>query len=263
MNKNIPIILKFSLLSFVILVSTTFSSCKKKSKEELVPDPEKGTVTDANGNVYETIKIGNQWWMTENLKATLYRDGSPIKECPESNATEWTNDTNGMYSQYLHGTSNANTGFLYNWYAIQNPKGILPEGWRIPREEDWQELEWNLGMTYDDINKTSWRGTNQGDKLKKYEGMETTGGKTYLTKYWEPYGEVFPSNESGFSAIAGGYRMPDGTWGAKSPNNTAFFWSSSTHGNEIWYRYLDYQKSGIFRYYGPKAYGFSVRYVKN
>ena len=264
MNKNTDMILKFALISLTILFTfTTFSSCKKKS-EELIPEPERGTVKDANGNVYQTIKIGNQWWMTENLRATSYRDGSPIKEYDESNTTDWANDMNGGCSEYLTATSNANTGLLYNWYAIQNPKGILPEGWRIPRDEEWQELEWKLGMSYEEIHKTGWRGAAEGDKLKKYEGVETIGGKSMLTRYWEPYGEVFPTNESGFSAIAGGYRMPNGTWGSKQTNRTTFFWTSTPEGgNEIWYRYLDFQKSGIFRYHGSKAYGFSVRYVKN
>lgn len=262
MNKN-HIIAKFQLLSLLLLTLLSTSSCKKKSKEELLPEPERGTVVDANGNVYGTIKIGNQWWMTENLKATQYMDGSSIKFISSIHTKEWASDSNGAYCDYFAGTSNANTGLLYNWYAIQNSKKLLPEGWRIPTENDWQELEWSLGMAYDDIHKTSWRGTNQGDQLKKYEGAETISGKTSVVKYWLTYGEVFPSNESGFSAIAGGYRMPDGTWGAKSVNSTAFFWSSSTYGNEVWYRYLDYQQSGIFRYYAPKAYGFSVRCVKN
>ena len=262
MKKNILIALRFRLLALILIAFTTFSSCKKSKKDELIPEPERGTVTDADGNVYATIKIGNQWWMTENLKVTKYRDGSFIKFYKaESSPGDWKKDTTGACSEYL--INNANTGLLYNWYAIHNPKGLVPEGWRIPTENDWQELEWSLGMGIEEINKTGWRGTNQGDQLKIYEGMETVNGQSSLTKYWESYGEVFPSNESGFNAIAGGYRMPDGTWGAKQTNRTAFFWSSSLQGNEVWYRYLDYQKSNIFRYHAPKSYGFSIRCVKN
>jgi uncharacterized protein (TIGR02145 family) len=241
-KKGGPIVL------IILSIFLTISSCKKKPTP--VPDAERGTVADAEGNVYGTIKIGNQWWMTENLKAKKYQDGTSIKLI--SNAVDWQQDTTGSYCEH---TNDAAPGLLYNWYAISNSKSIAPKGWRIPSDEDWKELEKAMGMSAHEANKTSWRGSKEGDKLKIENSDQNM--------FWQPYGEIWATNESGFKAMAGGYRMFDGGWGESSPKTKAFFWSSSIQNGQVWYRYLDYQRSQIFRYHGPKAYGFSVRCIKN
>ena len=246
-----------STLIWLILSGLLFTSaCKKPSVKEEEEELETSTVTDADGNVYKTVKIGNQWWMAENLKTTKYRDGTSITFY--NGGVSWEKDTIGLYSIYK---DNLIPGLLYTWYAISNSSNIAPEGWHVPTDNDWKELERHLGMSEEEINKTGWRGTNEGDKLKIYKGPDISGTSTI--KYWISFDDVFPTNESGFQAIASGYRFYTGSWDGALLNQTAFFWSSTLHEKEVWYRYLDYKKSNIFRYHGTKAYGYGVRCIKN
>jgi uncharacterized protein (TIGR02145 family) len=245
-RKNIQLIY-FTISIIALLVF--FQSCKKK--EDIKPTPELMQVIDIDGNGYRAIKIGNQWWMAENLKVTHYRDNTPIKTTAADN--EWAADTAG--AMHEQPSTFGDVGLLYNYYAISNKKSIAPKGWHIPSDEEWKELERNLGMSAEDADKTSWRGGDQGEQMMKAR----VGG----TIYWAAYGDVWATNESGFTAMAGGCRMFDGSKGDDRDRCTGFWWSSTTLGNEVWYRYLDYKNKNVFRYHGPKTYGFSVRCVKD
>ena len=98
-----------------------------------------GTVVDVDGNLYETIKIGTQWWMVENLKAKHYRNGEAITYV--TSLSEWYQGTAGKYCAYDRDTDNLNKyGYLYNWYAINDYRKIAPEGWHVPDKEDWEIL---------------------------------------------------------------------------------------------------------------------------
>ncbi len=225
-------------------------SCKNKEEESITP--ETGIVTDVDGNVYKTIKIGNQWWMAENLKVKRYNDSTFILQL-QSN-TDW-NDTLAGYCSYANNSSNTlNYGLLYNFYAVGHSKKIAPKGWHIPSDEEWKTLERSLGMSNQEIEKNSWRGTNQGEKMKTVLGS---------TLGWTKYGDVWNTNESGFSAIAGSCRMFNGVWGDPGLFATGFWWTSTNKNNQVWYRHLDYKTSNVFRFYGSKNYGFSVRCVKD
>ncbi|MBN1781104.1 T9SS type A sorting domain-containing protein [bacterium] len=92
----------------------------------------KRTVRDIDGNVYRTVKIGDQWWMAENLKATHYQSGDPIPY--EANSIEWTILSTGAYCAYYNDANNESDvyGYLYNWYALNG--GIAPEGWHVPTD---------------------------------------------------------------------------------------------------------------------------------
>jgi uncharacterized protein (TIGR02145 family) len=245
--------LAIGLCVFVLLMS----GCKKPTKDE--PVVETGTVIDIQGNVYRTVKIGTQWWMAENLKVTHYNDNSVINNIGfsgTSDSTNWVKDTVGAYCLRFNNINDA--GLLYNWYALNNTKKIAPEGWRVPSDEDWKELERYLGMSQEEAEKTSWRGTSEGEKLKKENSNATT--------IWKIYNDLWATNESGFSAQPGSCRLFDGRSNKDaSPVNgeTGFWWSSTRRGNEGWYRYLDYKNTNVFRYYGPKTYGFSIRCIKN
>ncbi len=230
----------------------SINACKP---EKPVPPPvETGTVTDIDGNVYQTIKIGNQWWMTENLKVTKYRDSTLIAK-GTADTSKWNNDTAGLYCIYDEISGVPTPGSLYNWHAVNNVRNIAPAGWHVPSDEEWKLLEINLGMVQAEADKTNFRGIDEGSKLKK-------NGENDL----DPYGNIYSTNESGFSALAGNCRMFDGAWGFPSDLKSAGFWWSSTEhstGTEAWYRHLDYKKANVFRYHGPKTYGFSVRCVKD
>ncbi len=231
---------------------TLISSCKKK--EEATPANETGTVTDVCGNTYNTVKIGNQWWMAEDLRTTKYRDSSFISLVSPSMADSiWKNDTIGAYCNILNNQSLA-IGRCYNWYAISDSRGIAPIGWHIPSDDEWKTLEKTLGMSPSDADGTSWRGTHEAEKMKVIRGT---------TNAFADYGNIWTTNESGFSALALGCRMFDGTFGDPGLSATEFWWTSTTQGNMVWYRYLDYKNANVFRYYGLKSYGFSVRCVKD
>ncbi|MBN2541540.1 fibrobacter succinogenes major paralogous domain-containing protein [bacterium] len=98
-----------------------------------------GTCVDIDGNTYETIWIGSQCWMAENLKVTHYRDSTPIPNVTDGGT--WSGLTTGAYCEYDNDTSNVPTyGRLYDWYAVDDPRGLAPAGWHVPTDAEWQTL---------------------------------------------------------------------------------------------------------------------------
>jgi uncharacterized protein (TIGR02145 family) len=217
------------------------------------------TVTDIDGNVYRTVKIGNQWWMAENLKVTHYRDGDPIPNVTDE--TMWSILTTGAYCNYDNNADNAAIyGRLYNWYVGMDY--IEPRGWHVPSDDEWKELEMFLGMSQEEADSifwfnSDWRGVdaNAGGKLKE------TG-----TIHWKKPNEG-ATNESGFSALPGGIRYRTGPYNYKSYG--AFFWTSTSQGSGggcegAFNRYLSYGSSGICRgHWNCAGNGCSIRCVKN
>src|ERR1035437_7643865 len=113
--------IKNKKISYTLLMMALFSmlviSCKKKPA--VTPPQETGTVTDIDNNIYKTVKIGNQWWMTENLKVKTYRNGWPILQITGTDAdSTWANIKKGAYCEYFYRDDNAKLyGLLYNWYS--------------------------------------------------------------------------------------------------------------------------------------------------
>ena len=227
----------------VVISLLTISGCKKENEGyELIT----GTATDVEGNVYKTVKIGDQWWFAENLKTIRYRDSSLIPLIQGDTAL-WAGDTTGAFAR-------GSDGQWYNWYAVTNQSGLAPEGWHIPTEAEWQKLEAYIGMNPDEAAKMGWRGEQEGDRLK-IRGIDE----------WKFITDVFGTDDFGFSATSGNCVLFDGRGGQPSGKGyTGFWWSSSPFDQQkALYRHLDYKKSQIFRYYGNKTYGFSVRCVRN
>lgn len=246
--KTQKIIYRFCCLLLITGFFLIGNSCKKPDDPVI---SETGTMTDVDGNVYKTVKIGNQWWMAENLKVKTYRNGVALQNLI-SQTSDWSGCTAGAFTKY---ELNENPpGLLYNGFAVHDSNNIAPAGWHIPSDEEWKTLEITIGMSRDNADKSGWRGSNEGDKLKM------TG-----TQYWQPYEGTWATNEGGFSATAGGSRIFDGLY--STPSGIVFmgFWWTSTMNqeNETWYRYLDYKKSGVFRSHDANSYGFSIRCVKD
>lgn len=197
-----------------------------------------GTVYDINGNQYGTVKIGNQWWMAENLKVINYRNGDPIPNVADS--SEWESRTYGAYCIYDNNYNNTSTyGYLYNGYAVKDSRNIAPEGWRVPRGSDWDNLVDHLGGKY-----------IAGGPLKE------TG-----TVHWNPPNPS-ATNESGFSALPGGKRNDDNSY-FEYLGQRAYFWTTTFYaGNKLISRRIYYNNStvGITSVY--REYGLSVRCVK-
>jgi uncharacterized protein (TIGR02145 family) len=205
------------------------------------------SISDYEGNIYKTVKIGNQWWMAENLKSKKFRNGNYIRAAQDEN--QWKLPLPG-YCKY--DDKESGTGLLYNYYAIQDTSNLAPIGWHIPTDEDWKELEKYLGMNANQTDSISWRGKHVGNilKVKGYKG-------------WIKYKDSWPTDSVGFSAMAGSCRLPDGRFGDPGLFYAGFWWTVSTFNDSVYYRHLDHKNENIFRFYANKGYGMSIRCVKD
>ena len=186
------------------------------------------------------VEIGSQVWMAENLNVNHFRNGDPIPQA--KTAEEWENaGENGQpaWCYYENDPANgAKYGKLYNWYAVNDPRGLAPEGWRIPSHTEWMELEDFLGE-------------NAGPKLKSASGWEDNGNGT---------------NESGFSGLPGGIRSNGGIF--RNMGRFGYWWSSTDTVHQhphtsAWLRSLFYYNGLVNRLYSSRAAGFSVRCLKD
>jgi uncharacterized protein (TIGR02145 family) len=218
------------------------------------PDPDccescPPTVTDYDGNTYLTVKIGNQCWMAQSLKVTHYSNGDPIPNVTDGG--EWVGLSTGAYCEYDNNPGNVETyGRLYNWYAVDDSRSIAPSGWHVPSDAEWKELEMYLGMSQVEADGYSWRGTDEGGKLKEAG-----------TTHWNPP-NTGATNESGFTALACGYRYHEGSF--LDLGNMVIYWCSTEYDSDFaWLRGLDYTYSQVYRVYYQEISGFSVRCVQD
>ena len=237
------------LLSLPIVAVFLLTSCGDDKSTE----PEQPlTVTDIDGNVYQTVKIGNKVWMAENLKVTHYRNGDPIPNVVERSA--WTALSTGAYCNYDNDTAIAAVyGRLYNWYAIDDSRNITPAGWHVATEEEWQQLEVSIGISPATADSLGKHGTDEGGKLKEVDTTHWRSPNTGAT------------NESGFTALPGGGR--DVTLDFLALYECSFFWSTEEYvgvpyGRAL-YRTMWYDESYISCDSYDKKDGFSVRCVKD
>jgi uncharacterized protein (TIGR02145 family) len=205
---------------------------------------------DIDGNIYDTVVIGTQTWMKQNLKVSKYRNGDPIPT--NLNNIAWSNPS-GAYSIYNNTVSNDSIyGKLYNWYTVADPRGLCPLGWHVPSDGEWHTLETALGMQAAELNNMGARGSaqNVGGQMKS------------LSPLWlSP--NTGATNSSGFSGLPGGYRSYDGPYSVIG--NLGYWWSSSQYfpATVAWYRVLLYANDDVFRNYNDKSFGYSVRCVRD
>jgi uncharacterized protein (TIGR02145 family) len=211
-----------------------------------------GTVTDIDGNVYQTLVIGDQEWMVENLKVTHYRNGDPIPNVTDND--EWANANNGAYCVYANNESNVDTyGYLYNWYAVGDERGLAPEGWHVPTDDEIKQLEMYLGMSQSQADDSGWRGTNQGSQLAGNAALWSDGALENDPEF----------SSSGFNFLPGGYRSSfNGYFG--NLGYAGYFWSVTESSTSLaWSRELYYYSTQVNRYGSSKQSGFSVRCVRD
>ncbi len=206
------------------------------------------SITDSrDGQVYSTIMIGAQCWMTENLNIGMRVNGSN---------NQFDNDTIEKYC-YANDTNNCNAyGGLYEWdemmgyVSIPGSQGICPDGWHIPTDPEWCTLENEVNTGNVSCNSTGWRGTDAGDHLKE------TG-----TMHWDPP-NAGATNSSGFTARGGGFStLSSSFYDLKIHGN--FWTSSSSGGMSAWCRRLSNVSSEIHREDFSKILGYSVRCIKD
>jgi uncharacterized protein (TIGR02145 family) len=202
-------------------------------KRKLAPE----TVIDVDGNVYNAVTIGNQVWMLENLKTTKYSNGDPIPNVTDS--AEWRNLSAGAYCNYNNDIKNGNIyGRLYNWYAVNDPRQIAPKGWHVASEAEWEALISYLG----------------GEKIAGMKLRETG------TAHWRSPNPG-ANNESGFTALPGGYREYTKTFTGLSMGATFFTSTEKDEVNAWSYFILPQAQIGKSSY--SKLHGRAVRCVKD
>ena len=217
------------------------------------------TLIDIDGNSYKTVKIGNKIWMAENLKVTHYRNGDEI---PTGHSNDdWYDLSTGAYAVWGNNKSNVDAyGYLYNWNAVNDSRNIAPEGWHVPTDDEYKEMEMYLGMSQKEAYTTSWRGENEGSKLASRADLwKDDPGPGPLEKD-SKFGT------SGFNALPGGGR--DNTSGIfHDMGNFGYFWTSNQHTSphygdgDAWHREVFHWKSSIYRGWSNKGNGYSVRCV--
>jgi len=217
------------------------SGCKKKddNNPDNTPPLNRGAIIDVDGNGYDTIRIGTQVWMVQNLKTTKYNDGTLIPLV--TNDSTWANLATPGYCWYNNdAAAYKNTyGALYNWYTVNTGK-LAPKGWHVPTDAEWTTLTTYLGGD-----------TIAGGKLKE----------TGMT-HWE-IPNTGATNVTGFTALPGGYRSSSGVFDYIVVGG---YWWSSTECNSssAWYRLVYFNSSSVFRYnYFTKEDGFSIRCIKD
>lgn len=202
-------------------------------------------IADIDGNIYDSVVIGSQIWMTENLRVTKYNNGDPIpgyeiKSCLDIKTGEFFNFQKGDYCFYDNDEEFINqNGCLYNWYAVNDDRQIAPFGWHVPSLEDWEVLFNFLGGEL-----------IVGDKLKM-TGLNSWGSR-----------KTNSDNSSGFSAVPSGFRSIDGLY--KGLNYYCYWWTS-TKFDELrsWFCYLKYGvKYATFKN-DLNLYGFSIRLIRD
>jgi uncharacterized protein (TIGR02145 family) len=214
-------------------------------------------ITDIDGNLYNTVLIGSQCWMKENLKTTTYRNGNAIPNVTSNIA--WQNLSSGAYVWYNNDISWKNIyGALYIWYTVVDPNGLCPTGWHVPTHNEWTALSNYIG------------GTNppHGNELKSCRQVNTPLGGDCLTSVhprWEYYdNSIYGTDNYGFSGLPGGNRTGNGYF--FDIGNNGYWWSSTEStpgGGGAKIRYLLYYSGYVEWTDGSKSYGQSVRCLKD
>jgi len=200
------------------------------------PCPGIPTVKDIDGNTYNTVQIGSQCWMRENLKTTKYATGENILLVTDNQVWYYLNE--GAMCYYNNDASNAAVyGALYNGYTIDDGD-LCPEGWHVPTNDEWNILANELG----------------GANVAGYK-MKTA--YDWYSRWYEYDGSG--SNESGFSAFPAGLRPSSFLY----LGSASYFWSSTDYSSGKIARSLDSDSNQLGINSGGGYYGFSVRCIKD
>ena len=181
----------------------------------------------------QDVTIGTQVWTAKNLDVTKYRNGDAIPQVQDKNA--WAKLKTGAWCYYENNTANGTTyGKLYNWFAVNDTRGLAPKGYHIPTDAEWTILTDNLGE-------------EAGTKMKSTSGWYNNGNGT---------------NTSGFAGLPGGYRYDNG--GFNDDGAIGYWWSSSENSPDgAWYRNLNNVNGKVGRGDDDEQSGFSVRCLRD
>jgi uncharacterized protein (TIGR02145 family) len=239
----------FKKLKYIFILCIMFlffkNSCNYSKNNKVVNNEiDTNIVKDIDGNIYHKVNIGGQTWLKENLKVTHFSNGDPIPQIKDD--IEWANDTIGAYCDYNNDTSiSAVYGKLYNWYAVDDKRGVCPNGWHVATYDEFSELCYLYQSPFD---------------CGKY--LKEAG-----TAHWKDSSDA--TNISGFTALPGGHRDKKGFWWLGA---YAFFWNREEYKGEYYLSEQDggcayecsFQPGTYFNHdWGYKYRGMSVRCVKD
>ena len=222
-----------------ILLLLTFSCRKENGNLQSSVSDNDASYIDAGK--YAVVSIGNQKWMLKNLDVTHYRNGDRIPQVKDP--TQWANLTTGAWCWYNNDSAfGAIYGRLYNWYAVNDPRGLAPTGWHISSNEEWDTLSLFLA-------------NRVGGQLKDTGTIEAGTGLWYAPNSGA-------TNESGFTGLPGGYHGTDGVFYAMG--YSGYWWNSAEYGTlNAWYSTVHYTNRKLVNAYAAKGVGLSVRCIKN
>ena len=261
---------KILFIILAVLGICAFSSCNEHEGPTMGEEPLQPTtdgpsqpVTDFDGNVYKTVKLGNQVWMAENLRTSRYADGTPIPL-----GTESSYDVAYRYYPDDNSANVSDCGCLYNWPAVMNGslsnsanpsgvQGICPDGWHVPSDAEWTELT--------NYVKSQSQYVCSGDEDKIAKALASEEGWNSSTDNCAIGNNPSTNNATGFSARPAGHYY--GSYGYFGYG--ANFWSATQ--NDSYYAYnrgLDYNNGSVSRSNdskngGYKVDGYSVRCVRD
>ena len=224
----------FAALMILLVVSCTkenVTPVSNANSDERVAQQEVNATENLAGNI---VRIGRQIWQKKDLSVTHYRNGDRIPEVKDP--AKWANLTTGAWCYYNNDPKN---GKLYNWYAVNDPRGLAPAGWHVPSDSEWTTLTNFLG------------------------GFDIAGGKLKEagTAHWnDPNADA--TNSTGFTALPGGTRYYLGQY--FDAGGYGYWWSSTeASDNAAFHRYLTYFYGAISGTTDYKTNGFSVRCLHN
>jgi len=246
-KRSASLLLKAGLC--LLLAGFLLTACKGDEEES------KEVCKDASGYVYQTVTIGDQEWMAENLRTTSYSNGTAITST--TSASSWTALSTGACCNYNSSLDSVEIyGRLYNWYAVKTA-GLCPSGWHIPSRNEWTVL-----VEYLIANGYNYDGSASEDKTAK--SLATTSGWTLSVIEGTIGYEISLNNSSGFTALPGGGR---GSTGAYFDAGEYGYWWTSTENtentDEAYFRVLSSSWTDFYEDTCDKNAGFSVRCVKD
>lgn len=226
---------------------------------ELILKTYTGTITDVEGNIYNTVTIGTQVWMAENLKATKYRNGDLIgTTIPASLDISGESSPKYQWAYSGNETNVPTYGRLYTWYTITDSRNVCPLNWHVSTDNEWIVLE-NYLIT----NGYNYDGSTTGNKIAKALSSTTLWNSSTIEGSVGNLDYVAYRNKSGFTALPSGVRYPNGAYynlGSSGEYQTAT--ASSPAYN--WYRAVNSQSIAIDRYGATgKSFAWAVRCVKD
>ncbi len=237
-------LITIAIFAFILIIGCSDDNSPSGPGNPIDPGDTTSTVTDIDGNVYRTVKIGNQVWMAENLKVTHYRNGDSI---PNVTGDNWEVLRTGAYCNYNNDANNGTLfGRLYNAYAVADARNIAPLGWHVASDAEWQVLIGTLGGDH-----------VAGGKLKEAGTTNWSSPNTGAT------------NESGFNALPAGRRGMGGETNAfVRIGYETYFWTSTidaSYYGDAYYRVLIYDTQVIYNNSSStrKTNGYSVRCIKD